>query len=127
MNPNVLVVDDSKTMRMIVSGVFAELPGWQVTTADNGRHALEAAAAGAFDLIVTDINMPVMDGLGFVRALRDLDDYADVPVLILTTEDDEARKLEAADLGVYAWMHKPVDPDALIELAQELLDDANQP
>ncbi|MFT4192809.1 MAG: response regulator [Comamonas sp.] len=126
MNPNILVVDDSKTMRMIVGHVFSGLPGWTVATADDGQKALAAAADAAFDLIVTDINMPVMDGLSFIRALREIDRYAETPVLILTTEDDQARKLEATDLGVYAWIHKPVDPDDLVGLALELLGDGAQ-
>jgi two-component system chemotaxis response regulator CheY len=123
MNPSVLVVDDSRTMRMIVSGIFASLPDWHVSSAENGQAALQLAQQQHFDLIVTDINMPVMDGLSLVRGLRELAGYCDTPVLILTTEDDQSRKLQAADLGVYAWIHKPVDPQDLIELAKELLQD----
>ena len=123
MNPNVLVVDDSRTMCMIVRSVFASMSQWQVSTAANGLAALELAKKSRFDLVVTDINMPSMDGLSLVRALRELDHYADTPVLIITTEDNPSQKKEAADLGVYAWVHKPVDPQILIELALELLQD----
>ncbi|MGY6269848.1 response regulator [Achromobacter denitrificans] len=122
MAATILVADDSATMRMIVQATLAGA-GWQVLTAGNGQEALEMAKRHPVDLVVSDWNMPVMGGLELIQALRDDDRYLDVPVLVLTTEDDVDSKMAARDLGVCGWLSKPVDPDVLVELASELLDE----
>jgi len=97
--------------------------GWKVLTACNGQEALEVAMANPVDLVVSDWNMPVKGGLELIQGLREEDRYMDVPVLVLTTEDDVDSKMAARDLGVCGWLSKPVDPDVLVELATELLDE----
>lgn len=120
MGSTILVADDSATMRMIVQATLGSA-GWQVLVASHGKQALEMAGAQLVDLVVTDWNMPEMGGLDLVRALRELPQYAAVPVLVLTTEDDVESKSAARDLGVSGWLFKPVDPDVLISMAGELL------
>jgi two-component system chemotaxis response regulator CheY len=122
MTATILVADDSTTMRMIVQATLTGA-GWNVLTACNGQEALEVAMANAVDLVVSDWNMPVKGGLELIQGLREEDRYMDVPVLVLTTEDDVDSKMAARDLGVCGWLSKPVDPDVLVELATELLDE----
>ena len=122
MAATILVADDSATMRMIVQATLTGA-GWKVLTAGNGQEALEMARRHPVDLVVSDWNMPVMGGLELIQGLREEDQYRDVPVLVLTTEDDVDSKMAARDLGVCGWLSKPVDPDVLVELASELLDE----
>lgn len=122
MAATILVADDSATMRMIVQATLTGA-GWKVLTASNGQEALEVAKSHSVDLVVSDWNMPVKGGLELIQGLREQDRYMDVPVLVLTTEDDVDSKMAARDLGVCGWLSKPVDPDVLVELATELLDE----
>lgn len=122
MAATILVADDSATMRMIVQATLTGA-GWKVLTAGNGQEALEVAKSHPVDLVVSDWNMPVMGGLQLIQGLREQEQYLDVPVLVLTTEDDVDSKMAARDLGVCGWLSKPVDPDVLVELAPELLDE----
>ncbi|CAB3674469.1 response regulator [Achromobacter sp. SIMBA_011] len=122
MAATILVADDSATMRMIVQATLTGA-GWKVLTAGNGQEALEVAKNHPVDLVVSDWNMPVMGGLQLIQGLREQEQYLDVPVLVLTTEDDVDSKMAARDLGVCGWLSKPVDPDVLVELASELLDE----
>lgn len=122
MAATILVADDSATMRMIVQATLTRA-GWKVLTAGNGQEALAVAKSHPVDLVVSDWNMPVMGGLQLIQGLREQEQYLDVPVLVLTTEDDVDSKMAARDLGVCGWLSKPVDPDVLVELASELLDE----
>lgn len=128
MTATILVADDSATMRMIVQATLTGA-GWKVLAAGNGKDALTLAMeqAAPVDLVVSDWNMPVMGGLDLIRGLRQVDRYQDVPVLVLTTEDDVESKTAARDLGVCGWLQKPVDPDLLIEMASELLGQPGEP
>ena len=92
MAATILVADDSATMRMIVQATLTGA-GWKVLTAGNGQEALEVAKNHPVDLVVSDWNMPVMGGLQLIQGLREQDQYLDVPVLVLTTEDDVGSKL----------------------------------
>jgi len=125
MAPTILVADDSTTMRMIVQSVLSEA-GWQVLAASNGKEALELAQSSQIDLVVSDWNMPVMGGLDLIEGLRRQPRYEDVPVLVLTTEEDAISKSAARDLGVSGWLNKPLDPQVLVDLAAELLGAAPQ-
>ena len=122
MTATILVADDSATMRMIVQTTLTGA-GWTVVAAGNGQEALDLALSRAqpVDLVVSDWNMPVLGGLGLIQGLRGAAGYADVPVLVLTTEDDAESKTAARHLGVCGWLQKPVDPDLLVEMASELL------
>lgn len=120
MVPNILVADDSLTMRLILQAALAGA-GWQVVLATNGKEALEKSQAGSFDMVLSDWNMPVMGGLGFIQGLRAQVRYKETPVLVLTTEEDDVSKTAARELGVSGWVNKPVDPDGLVEFVAELL------
>lgn len=122
MTATILVADDSATMRMIVQATLTEA-GWKVLAAANGKDALALAVAQAepVDLVVSDWNMPIMGGLDLIRGLRQVERYEEVPVLVLTTEEDVESKTAARDLGVCGWLQKPVDPEVLVEMAAELL------
>jgi len=122
MTAMILVVDDSATMRMIVRATLSEA-GWGVLTAADGRQALELARGARVDLLISDWNMPVMDGQALIRGLRGEPGYRDLPVLVLTTEDDGQSKDAARGLGVCGWLNKPLDPGVLVELVAELLDE----
>lgn len=120
MTSTILVVDDSATMRMIVEATLQEA-GWRVLTAGDGGRAIDIAQSDHIDLLVSDWNMPVMGGLALIQSLRGVARYRNLPVLVLTTEDDGQCKSAARDLGVSGWLNKPLDPDVLVELASELL------
>ncbi|MDM9560204.1 MULTISPECIES: response regulator [Bordetella] len=120
MTATILVVDDSATMRMIVQAALGAA-GWRVLTAGDGRQALELARGDRIDLLVSDWNMPVMDGLALIQELRAEPGYQELPVLVLTTEQAAQSKDAARGLGVCGWLNKPVEPDVLVELAAELL------
>ncbi|CAP42441.1 response regulator [Bordetella petrii] len=120
MTATILVADDSATMRMIVQATLTEA-GWRVLTAGNGQQALELARGNRVDMLVSDWNMPVMGGLALIQGLRGEPGYQDLPVLVLTTEDDVQSKDAARGLGVCGWLNKPLDPGVLVELASELL------
>jgi two-component system chemotaxis response regulator CheY len=128
MTATILVADDSATMRMIVQATLTGA-GWKVLAAGNGKDALTLAMEQAVpvDLVVSDWNMPVMGGLDLIRGLRQVERYEEVPVLVLTTEDDVESKTAARDLGVCGWLQKPVDPDLLIEMASELVGQPGEP
>jgi len=120
MTATILVADDSATMRMIVQATLAQA-GWRVLTAGDGRQALALARDNRIDMLVSDWNMPVMGGQGLIQGLRGEPGYRDLPVLVLTTEDDGQSKNAARNLGVCGWLNKPLDPGVLVELASELL------
>jgi len=126
MSATILVADDSATIRMIVQTALTQA-GWKVLAAGDGRAALSLAEQESVDLVVSDWNMPVMGGLEFIRSLRASSRYACAPILVLTTEDDVDSKNAARELGVSGWVHKPVDPELLVDMAAELLGQGASP
>jgi two-component system chemotaxis response regulator CheY len=106
MNKNVLIVDDSPTVRKFVS-VSLSMQGFNVMTACDGMDALEKLPQKKFDLVITDLNMPNMDGFELIKALRENPEYKELPVVILTSLGDEANKEQGAKLGVDSYVVKP--------------------
>jgi CheY-like chemotaxis protein len=106
MNKNVLIVDDSPTVRKFVS-VSLSMQGFHVVAACDGMDALEKLPQMKFDLVITDLNMPNMDGFELIKALRDNPEYKDLPVVILTSLGDVANKEHGASLGVNSYVVKP--------------------
>ncbi len=106
MNKHVLIVDDSPTVRKFVS-VSLSMQGFSVVVACDGMDALEKLPQSKFDLVITDLNMPNMDGFELIKALRENPDYKDLPVIILTSLGDEANKEQGAKLGVNSYVVKP--------------------
>lgn len=107
-----LVVDDSPTIRNLVSFCM-EQQGFEVVTAVDGLHALDELKVARFDVIITDINMPNMNGIELVKALRANEDTKAVPVLVLTILNTRDKKDEAKAAGANAWLEKPFEPEVL--------------
>lgn len=114
----VLAVDDSEPMRKMV-GLVLGSAGYEVALAPNGAAALEMLKAGEFDLLVTDINMPVMHGVDLIGHARRLD--AELPILALTTEGQEAMRKRGQDAGANGWVLKPFKPHSFLGTVKELL------
>lgn len=116
----ILAVDDSASMRDMV-GLTLRAAGYEVLEAADGAEALAAADTYQADLVLTDINMPNMDGIALTKKLRDHDDYRLVPILILTTESSAERKMEGKAAGATGWIVKPFNPDVLVSTIKKLL------
>ena len=121
MSRSALIVDDSASMRSLVRDTLVAV-GFSTVEADNGQVALEKAAqAGKFDLVVTDLNMPVLDGISFVQKLRTMPAFKFTPVLLLTTETRTDQKDKAKAAGATGWLTKPFDPSKLRAVVQKVL------
>lgn len=114
----ILAVDDMRSMRSLVKSVL-EKKGHEVVTHADGDKALEFARSNSVDLVITDINMPIMSGLDLVAALRKLPDYSNTPILMLTTEDTDDKKQSARSAGANGWIQKPFNPDRLIAAVEK--------
>jgi len=117
----VLIVDDSVTVRRMVAAVL-ESAGWPVLVASDGAEALSLLERAAVGLVITDLNMPEMDGITLIERLRRLPALAEVPILVLTTEMDEDTKARARDAGASGWLGKPVDGRAIADVTAALLE-----
>lgn len=115
-----LVVEDSPTMQEIVSLILTNA-GFRVTRANNGEEGLGALSGEAFDVIITDLNMPIMDGLTFVRSLRELPRFQRTPVLMLTTEKSDEKQHAGRMAGATEWLTKPLDPRKLLSVVDRVL------
>lgn len=118
--PTILAVDDSSSMRQMVSFTLKGA-GYDVVEAVDGQDALNKAKSQQFDLIVTDVNMPVMDGITFIRNLRGEANYKFTPMLMLTTESAADKKAEGKAAGATGWIVKPFNPDQLINTVKKVL------
>ena len=116
----ILAVDDSASMRQMVAFTLKSA-GYLVTEAVDGQDALEKVAKADFDLVLTDQNMPRMDGLTLTRKLRDIPKFKSKPILILTTESSDAMKQAGRAAGATGWLVKPFDPAKLIEVMAKVL------
>lgn len=113
MQTKVLAVDDSRTMRDILSHALDEA-GFIVDVAEDGEHGLQVAERFKPDVIISDINMPKLDGFGFIKKLRASKDMQHVPILVLTTESATELKARARDAGATGWIVKPFDGAKLV-------------
>lgn len=120
MAKTVLSVDDSPSVRQMVKLTLAGA-GYNVLQAGDGAEGLAKAKDTAVDLVVTDLNMPVMDGLDLIRALRQLPDYRGVPILFLTTESDTGLKQAAKAAGATGWITKPFQQEQLVAVVRKVL------
>ena len=117
MTLKILAVDDSRTMRDMIR--LALMPaGFTVHTAEDGVHGVEVLAGIEPDAIITDINMPRMDGFGFIDAVRSQDKHKATPILVLTTEAAPELKMRARNAGATGWIVKPFDPTKLVKALQ---------
>lgn len=120
MSANILTVDDSASIRL-TTNVALSNAGYSVTEAVNGAEGISKATSGQFDLIVTDLNMPVMDGLTMIRELRKIPSQMGIPIIFLTTESDGSIKQQAKEAGATGWLTKPFDPDNLVKIVRKVL------
>ena len=120
MAKTVLSVDDSASMRQMVRLTLAD-SGHEVIEASDGREALAKAQQGSVHMVITDLNMPNMDGLTLIRELRKLPAYKGVPILFLTTESDAAKKQEAKAAGATGWITKPFDKAQLAAAVRKVI------
>jgi len=120
----IMCVDDSKSMRLIIKKTLEK--NFNLIEAENGRDALgklnnlESSGSLSVSLFLVDVNMPVMDGFEFVKELRKDEKYNNVPIIMLTSESSDRKKLTGKELGVSGWVVKPFDPGSLIKIIKAL-------
>jgi two-component system chemotaxis response regulator CheY len=127
MSYNILIVDDSRSMRRVIRKVL-DLSGFQIgecLEAGNGQEALDVLENHWIDLVLSDIHMPVMDGYGFIRAVRSNNSWTDLPVVFITTESNEDRLHEVMELGAKGYIRKPFQPEEIRSLLCQVMGEAN--
>ncbi|MBN9054979.1 MAG: two-component system response regulator [Shinella sp. 65-6] len=120
MTAKILTVDDSASIRLTTRVTLGNA-GYAVTEAVDGLDGLNKLKDGEYDLVITDLNMPNMDGLTMIRELRKLPAHTGVPVIFLTTESDGELKAQAKAAGATGWLTKPFDPESLVKIARKVL------
>ena len=121
-NKRILVVEDSPTMRQLVVFALRRIPGCHCDQADDGVDALKQLNQADYDLVVTDINMPIMDGLKLVGMIRKDERHKDVPIVIITTEGGAEDRERALALGANAYITKPIRAQQVLDVVTELLE-----
>jgi two-component system chemotaxis response regulator CheY len=116
-----LVVEDSQVMRQLLVFALQRVRELEVIEADDGVDALRKLSSTRFDLIITDINMPIMDGLKLVKRIRSDDTYKDVPIIVVTTEGSQEDRTRALALGANAYITKPIQGPQVVAKVKELL------
>jgi two-component system chemotaxis response regulator CheY len=117
----VLIVEDSPTMRQLIVFALKRIRGLNIVEAGDGVDGLKKLSATKFDMILTDINMPIMDGLKLVSLVRSDPNYPSVPIVIITTEGASEDKERAIALGANAYITKPIQTTQILEVAKRLL------
>jgi two-component system chemotaxis response regulator CheY len=120
MAKTILVVDDSESIREIVSFTL-ENEGFRVLVGKDGKDALKYLDEGPIDLILTDLHMPEMNGIEFIKSVRNNSEYKTTPILFLTTESQTAKKMEAREAGATGWIIKPFVPAKLLEAINKVM------
>ncbi|MBL4638756.1 MAG: response regulator [Proteobacteria bacterium] len=118
---NILIVDDSNSMRQMVSFTLKQAGGHTLTESGDGQQGLQAVSRQQFDLIITDMNMPIMNGMEFAKEVRARADYKFTPILVLTTESSAEIKQQGREVGVTGWIVKPFNPDQLAAVVKKVL------
>src|SRR3972149_1867517 len=113
MEKTILVVDDSESIREVVKFTL-ENNGYQGLLGEDGTDALDFFDGRGIDLIITDLHMPKMNGIDFIKEVRKRNDYTGIPILFLTTESQLSKKMEAKDAGATGWIVKPFVPQKLL-------------
>ncbi len=121
MPKHVLIVDDSKTVRNLVAFIMKK-EGFKVTTAEDGLDGLEKLySSGGVDLIISDVNMPRMDGFTFIKSVREQEAYRDIPIVVLSTEGQEKDIQQGLSLGANLYLVKPAQPEKMVRNVKMLL------
>jgi two-component system chemotaxis response regulator CheY len=119
MAKTIMIVDDSASMRRVV-GIALKGAGYHVIEGCDGRDALSKLTGQKVHMIISDVNMPVMDGIAFLKAVKQIPTYKFTPVIMLTTESAEEKKREGQSAGARAWVVKPFQPEQLVNAVQRL-------
>lgn len=119
MAKTIMIVDDSASMRRVV-GIALKGAGYDVLEGSDGKDALSKLTGQKVHLIISDVNMPVMDGITFLKTVKQNPTYKFTPVIMLTTESEEAKKREGQAAGARAWVVKPFQPEQLVNAVQRL-------
>lgn len=119
MAKTIMIVDDSASIRMVV-GIALRGAGYEVIEAKDGKDALAKLNGIKVNLIISDVNMPIMDGISFVKAVKQMANYKFTPIIMLTTESDESKKREGQAAGAKAWVVKPFKPEQMLGAVQKL-------
>ncbi|HLA36281.1 MAG TPA: response regulator [Rhodocyclaceae bacterium] len=120
MAKTILAVDDSASIRQMVAFTLKS-SGYEVVDAVDGMDGLEKAKTKSFSLVITDQNMPRMDGLTLIKSLRAMAQYKTTPILMLTTESSDAMKQQGRAVGATGWLVKPFDPQKLVEVVKKVI------
>lgn len=121
MGKTALIVDDSRTMRQMVAFTLANA-GFTVVEAEDGKDAVNKVSGGAkMDIVVTDLNMPEMDGIALIKELRKMSTFKFTPILMLTTESAMEKKKEGKEAGATGWIVKPFNPEVLLKTIAKVL------
>lgn len=121
MSKNILIIEDSETIRDLVSFTLEVLGEYELTIAADGIEGLAAFEAGEFDLILSDIDMPRMDGLTLVRKIRETEKGKTIPIVMLTAKETDSDKLKAREAGANGYLIKPFEPENLLETIKKFL------
>ena len=120
MSKTILIVDDSASLRQVVS-IALRGAGYNVVEASNGKDALGKLDGTKVNLIISDVNMPIMDGITFVKEVKKLPNYKFTPIIMLTTEGSEDKKREGQMAGAKAWVVKPFQPEQMLKAVSMLV------
>lgn len=118
---NIMTVDDSRAVRLTIA-LALKTSGHRVVEAESGEEALEMLKTEKIDLIISDFNMPGMDGAQLVRRIKSVEDYRKIPVIMLTTENARGRLSEAKEAGAVGWMNKPFKAEHLVAAVKTLIE-----
>ncbi|WP_196138277.1 response regulator [Aliikangiella sp. G2MR2-5] len=118
--PKILIADDSASIRQMVSFTL-KAGGFEVEEAKDGKQAIEIASQNHIDLIISDVNMPEMNGLELTKSLREMSEYRFTPILLLTTEFADDKKTQGKDAGATGWIVKPFNPETLIRTVNKVM------
>jgi len=121
MPKTILVVDDSRSVLAVI-GTTLKVAGYNILQASDGQEGLDVLTGGEqVDMIITDLNMPNMDGITFIQEIKKLADYASTPICMLTTETEQSKLEDNADISTDAWITKPVQPARVIDIVSGIL------
>lgn len=116
----IMIVDDSASLRQVVKMTLEKM-GYDVLEAKDGKEALDKAKGKKINLIITDLNMPVMDGITFIKELKKLPEHKFTPVMMLTTESQQSKMMEGKAAGAKAWLVKPFKPEQITAAIEKLI------
>jgi len=120
MEKHILIADDSESIRELVK-MTLEGAGYKVTAGVDGQEALDKLSGIQPELIITDLHMPRLDGISLIRQVRQKDDFKHVPILLLTTESQAAKKQDAKQAGATGWIVKPFVPEKLLSVVKKVI------